>query len=127
MCCNGRSVAWLQKYLPNKDSAIVFVGYTGEKTTADYVCKCKPNAEVSIGGTRYRKRAEVTELASFSSHKNYKELMNYYSSGRFLRLYLVHGNMDSKALFASAVENHLRVRNNTAKVYAATQGLKITI
>ena len=105
----------------------MFVGYTDEKTTADYIRKCKPNAEVSIGGTRYRKRADVVELSSFSSHMNYQELMNYYSSGKFLRLYLVHGNMDSKALFASAIENRLRVRNNTAKVYAATQGLRITI
>ena len=127
MCCNGRSVAWLQKYLPSKDSAIVFVGYTGEKTTADYVCKCKPNGEVSIGGTRFRKRAEVVELSSFSSHMNYQELMRYYSSGRYLRLYLVHGDMDSKALFAGAVEGQLRARNSTAKVYAATQGLRITV
>lgn len=127
MCNNGRSVSWLQNTLPCSDNYIVFVGYAAEKTVASYVKKATSRSVIKIGGQSVPCKANITELNSFSSHMNYKELLDYYCKSNYLRLYLVHGNMDNKALFAGTVENHLRIHGKTGRAYAAQQGLRVTV
>lgn len=116
MCTSGRSVAWLKKILPDTLNHCVFCGYSGEETLATKIKEGKKNKTITIEKESYVNNCGVTTLHSFSSHACHQELLDYYTSVEYNKLYLVHGNFDDKALFCQEVQNALSKVDRSSRV-----------
>ena len=116
MCTNGRSVAWLKKILPDALNHVIFCGYSGELTLASKVKEGKKNKTILIEKESIPNRAGTTTLHSYSSHACHKELLNYYTTVEYNKLYLVHGNNADKLIFAEELQNELSKLNRTSRV-----------
>lgn len=116
MCTNGRSVAWLKKLLPDGLNHIVFCGYSGDETLASRVKEGKENKTIIIEKENIPNNANTTTLHSFSSHACHQELLDYYTSVEYNKLYLIHSNFNDKVLFCQELQEELSKKNRTSKV-----------
>ena len=69
--------------------------------------------------------ANYTELRSFSSHCDYKGLLDFYSSLQCNRLLLVHGKQKDKVEFAKVLQDKFVKQGQSTRVSAVQQGDKI--
>ena len=112
----GRIVQWLKILLPNEKNHICFCGYTGDEDSLAW--KIKNNKRyVEIERERIKNKANITCLTSFSSHASQQELIDRYTKLNYQKIYLVHGEFDSKCLFAEKLKDSLSKANKTSKVY----------
>ena len=91
MCEAGRILHHLKNGIEDTDNTILFVGYCAENTLGWKIReKWK---EVRIFGERYKLRAHVEAIDSFSGHADHSELLDYYErmGGKKDRVWLVHG------------------------------------
>lgn len=116
MCTNGRSVAWVEKLLPDAGNHICFCGYAAEDTLAYKIKHEKKNKFITIEGKSYRNKCGITSLHSFSSHACKSELLDIYKQIRYNKLYLVHADGDGKTAFANELEEELSSINRTSRV-----------
>lgn len=121
MCTNGRSVAWLKKLLPGAKNHICFCGYAAEGSLG-YKIKEGKSPVLQIEGKKVKNRAAITSLFSFSSHACRDDLMEYYSTLRYGKLCLVHGEKESKKEFSVELKRRLLEDLNTADVVCAFNG-----
>ncbi len=116
MCTSGRILGWVKKFLPNPDYRILFCGYSGDETIASRIKDYKHNKYIKIDGATYRNNCGITVLHSFSSHACRKELLERYSTMDYQKLFLVHSNLDDKAMFADDLRELLSKNNKTSKI-----------
>lgn len=116
MCNAGRSVAWAKKLLPNSNSYICFCGYSSSETLATKIKDGKKNKVILIEGEKIPNKCGVISLFSFSSHMCHDELIDYYTSVQYNKLYLVHSDFGYKALFTNELIDELSKKNKTSKV-----------
>lgn len=119
----GRVVSHLKTILPKSSNYILFVGYAGENNLASQIKSAQK--EVVVDGVSVKNKAKIIELRSFSSHASYEELMDYYTTIRFNKIALVHGNQDHKVDFAHALQDKLHDQGNAARVVAVNKDQKI--
>ena len=127
MLTAGRSVKWLQSILPNENDMILFIGYAGEDTLAWKVKHEKEQKTININGKPYKNKAQITDLLSFSSHMQRKELINYYKSINCNKIYLVHSDKNSKIEFKEDLENAIADCLKSTRVIAVNSGTKINL
>mgnify|MGYP003405598747 CR=1 FL=1 len=80
---------------------------------------------VKIEDEDVRNMANYTELRSFSSHCDYRGLLDFYSSLQCNKLALVHGNQDDKIKFAKVLQDKFVEQGKSTRVLAVQQGTKI--
>ena len=115
MLSAGRILGWVKSILPNINDRIMFCGYTGD--TDSLAWKIKNNKKfVEIDGERISNKAGITCLNSFSSHASRQELLYRYASLPYNKIFLVHGEMSGKTLFAEELRKKLSKNNRSAKV-----------
>ena len=119
----GRVVSWIKSKLPLVTTHICFIGYTPEEGLAADIKSCAKRVE--IDGQKVKNMANYTELRSFSSHCDYKGLLDFYSSLQCNRLLLVHGNQDDKVEFAKVLQDKFVKQGQSTRVSAVQQGDKI--
>ena len=119
----GRVVSWIKSKLPLITTHICFIGYTPEEGLAADIKSCAKRVE--IDGQKVKNMANYTELRSFSSHCDYKGLLDFYSSLQCNRLLLVHGNQDDKVEFAKVLQDKFVKQGQSTRVSAVQQGDKI--
>ena len=124
-CTNGRVVNYLKKYLPDRNSTVVFCGYTGDNNTylAWRVKNYRQHPFISINKERIANRADCITLTTFSSHANSEDLVKFGSSLNTGKLVLVHGSPDSKVALAAKLKEAISKNNKTFKVLCANRGM----
>ncbi len=107
MCEAGRIRHHLKNGIGDPKNTVFFVGYCAQNTLGRFIRD--GNDEVSIFGKRYKVRAKVDAIDSFSGHADHSELLDYFDamSGPKTRTWLVHGEEDhSEALRVVLAEKH---------------------
>lgn len=123
MLSGGRARFWCKECLPNKDDYIIFTGYSTPESPAGQI-KSGKIKELKLDGVNIKVKAKSASLNSLSSHCDYQELLDYYSTLRYNKLYLVHGNQEDKVQFANDLRVKLAKQNKTCKVIATTNDTK---
>lgn len=122
----GHSVYILKKLLPSSKNSIIFCGYSTPDSLAGKI-KAGKQKTVNIEGKPIRNSANIINLHSFSSHMQYDDLLNYYSSGNFEKVCLVHGDFDDKIEFAKKLQDEISRKNKTSKVVVVNKNTSINI
>ncbi|BCX49805.1 MBL fold hydrolase [Haloferula helveola] len=107
MCEAGRIRHHLKNGIGDSKNTVFFVGYCAENTLGRFIRDGKK--EVSIFGKRYKVRASVEAIDSFSGHADHSELLEYFQamSGPKSKVWLIHGESDhSEALRDALREFH---------------------
>lgn len=111
----GRAVYTATKLLPKNNSCIMFCGYSVEGSLGWKIKNAKKN-HIRIDGKNVSCRCDVVDLKSFSNHMQREELLEYYSSGNYDKICLVHGDMSTKLVFAELLKEEIQKKNKTNKV-----------
>ena len=107
MCEAGRIKHHLKHTLWNPKSSIVFVGYQAPGTLGRSIVNGDKN--VTVLGEKIHIEAEIYNLEGFSGHADRDGLLEWLSGFRKkpARIFLVHGEEDSKKDFAAYVKKAL--------------------
>lgn len=124
MLTAGRALGWLQHMLSDPKSTIMFCGYSGEGTLA-YDIKMGDKKYLVVDGVSVKNNAKIVSLNSMSSHMCHDELIEYYTTAPYNKLYLVHSNQNEKVEFANELKNALSKANRTSRVVATNSGTKV--
>jgi metallo-beta-lactamase family protein len=128
-CTNGRIVRYLQKYLRNQNSMVIFSGYTGDNPSyLSYRIKnYRDNKFIKINGEQIPNRADCITLSTFSSHAGFNDLIKYGSSLKTNKLILVHGSAEAKKCLAEKLADEISKKNNTYRVIQSFKGMMVRL
>jgi metallo-beta-lactamase family protein len=111
MCEAGRILHHLKNNIGDPKTTVLFVGYCADNTLGRRIRDGEK--EVSILGGRYRVRAKIEIVDSFSGHADHSELLAYFerTTGPKQRVWLVHGEPEHSAALCAALQqrHHLPV------------------
>jgi len=107
MCEAGRIKHHLKHNLWNPKCSVVFVGYQAEGTLGRSIVN--GDKDVSIFGEKIHINAEIYNLEGFSGHADKEGLLEWLSAFQKSpkRIFLVHGEENSKKNFADTVKHVL--------------------
>jgi len=107
MCEAGRIRHHLKHNLWNKKSSIIFVGYQAEGTLGKVLLSGVK--EVTLFGEKVQVNAQIHNLEGFSGHADRDGLLEWLSGFQKepKKIFLVHGEPDSKEAFAKTVQEKL--------------------
>lgn len=128
-CTNGRIVNYLQRYLPDSNSMVVFSGYVGDNPSyLSYRIKnYKDYRDLKINKVSITNRADCISLSTFSSHANRDDLIKFGSSLNTNKLILVHGSEESKRSLSESLKKSISKNDKTFKVLCSNKGMKISL
>ena len=103
MCEAGRILHHLKNNIGDPKTTVLFVGYCADNTLGRRISDGEK--EVPILGGRYKVRAKIESIDSFSGHADHSELLDYFgrTTGPKKRVWLVHGEPDHSAALAQAL------------------------
>lgn len=128
-CTNGRIVSYLQKYLPDRNSTVVFSGYVGDNPSyLSYRIKnYKDYKNLTINKIPVKNNADCITLSTFSSHANRDELIKFGSSLNTNKLILVHGSMESKKSLAESLRKEISKNDKSYRVSCSNIDMFVTL
>lgn len=115
MLTAGRVLQYLPHILADQNACILFCGYSTEGTLA-YEIKHGHKKYLNIGGKKVPNRANIVSLHSFSSHMQHDQLLEYYSSIKCDKIFLVHGQQVEKVKFAEELREQIEKNASTTQV-----------
>ncbi|MDC9524624.1 MBL fold metallo-hydrolase [Pseudoalteromonas sp. Angola-30] len=104
MCSGGRIVNYLERFLGDKTTDVLFVGYQGRGTLGRDIQKYGPrNGYVFINDTRITINAQVHTISGYSAHADQNGLVKFVTGMRKKpsHIKIVHGDEDAKRALAS--------------------------
>ncbi|MEO5913177.1 MAG: MBL fold metallo-hydrolase [Luteolibacter sp.] len=103
MCEAGRILHHLKNNIGDPKTTVLFVGYCADNTLGRRIRDGEK--EVPILGGRYKVRAKIEIIDSFSGHADHSELLDYFQrmTGPKSRVWLVHGEPDSAVKLRDAL------------------------
>ena len=95
MCEAGRILHHLKNNIGDPKTTVLFVGYCADNTLGRRIRD--DEREVPILGERYKVRAKIEIIDSFSGHADHSELLDYFEriTGPKERVWLVHGEPEN--------------------------------
>lgn len=128
-CTNGRVVSYLEKYLRDVNSMIIFSGYVGDNESyLSYRIKNgKSNKTININKKPIPNKADAITMSTFSSHANFNDLVKYGSSLKTDKLVLVHGSQEAKLNLKNSLKEEISKNDNTYKVICSEKGMIIPL
>jgi metallo-beta-lactamase family protein len=128
-CTNGRIINYLQKYLPDSNSMVVFSGYVGDNPSyLSYRIKnYKDYKNLTINKVSLVNRADCITLSTFSSHANRDDLIQYGSSLNTNKLILVHGSEESKKSLSESLKKAIYKNDKTYKVVCSNKEMRVSL
>lgn len=126
-CTNGRILSYLDKYLRDINSMIVFSGFVGaDESYLSYRIKNgKVHKTININKKPVPNRADCITMSSMSSHANFNDLLKYGSNLKTNKLILVHGSKESKENLKTHLENEISKNNKNYKVSCSYKDMVI--
>ncbi len=105
MMTGGRILHHARRYLRDRNSSILFVGYQAEHTLGREILNGAPH--VYIYDDRVPVRARVEKIGGYSAHADRVQLMAWVKSAPRApsRIFLVHGEDDSRARMAKELQD----------------------
>lgn len=122
----GRSREWAKVLLPERNSHIIFVGFNTGNSLAGIIKEGKQHI-INIDRVRAKNNCFITDLKSFSSHMQQKELLEYYSNINCDKIALVHGELKDKCKFAKKLQEYISQKNKTGRVISVNSGVQIIL
>ncbi len=122
----GRVRNYLKKNLPNKDSTIVFIGYSSEDSLSGII-KDGKKKYIKIDDEEVVNKAKVMNLLSFTSHIQHRDMLKYYSDINCENIILVHSELSKRAEFAQLLEDEYRKKCKSTKVWISSKGLEFEV
>lgn len=109
MCEAGRIKHHLKHHLWKKESSIVFVGYQAEGTLGRKLIDGEKY--VKVLGEEIRVNAQIHNVQGFSGHADKNALLEWLRgfSDKPKKVFLVHGETESKLSFAEEIEKTLQL------------------
>jgi metallo-beta-lactamase family protein len=103
MCEAGRILHHLKNNISDPKTTVLFVGYCAENTLGRRIRDGEK--EVPILGGRYKVRANIQIVDSFSGHADHSELLDYFkrTTGSKQRVWLVHGEPEAASTLREAL------------------------
>lgn len=128
-CTNGRVINYLQKYLKDDNSIIIFSGYVGDNPSyLSYRIKNYSNhSKIKVHGKQIPNKADCITLSTFSSHASHNDLVKFGSSLNTNKLVLVHGSPEAKKCLSSKLKEAISKNNKAFKVVCANKGMAIRL
>ena len=116
MCEAGRILHHLKNHIGDPKTTVLFVGYCAEHTLGRRIRD--GDDEVAILGGRYKVRAAIEAVDSFSGHADHSELLDYFEriDGPKKRVWLVHGEPDAANSLHDALEKRFGVNAEVAEL-----------
>jgi metallo-beta-lactamase family protein len=116
MCEAGRILHHLKNHIGDPKTTVLFVGYCAEQTLGRRIRD--GDDEVAILGGRYKVRAAIEAVDSFSGHADHSELLDYFEriDGPKKRVWLVHGEPDAANSLHDALEKRFGVNAEVAEL-----------
>ncbi|MCL2247164.1 MAG: MBL fold metallo-hydrolase, partial [Lentimicrobiaceae bacterium] len=102
----GRVKHHLANNIDNQRTTILSVGYCAPTTLGAKIMR--GDKEVSIFGVKYKVRAQLTSIQSYSGHADYNELLRYLNTQNpetVKKLFLIHGEDDARVAFSEHLVN----------------------
>lgn len=127
MLCAGRSRTWLKKIIGNEKNTLLFVGYASSNTIASKIKNAKGVGSITIDNKKYPNRCKIVDLKSFTSHMQYNDLLNYYSSISADKICLVHGNFNDKCKFGKVLQDEIDKKWGRAKIVIVNNSTVINL
>jgi len=126
-CTNGRIVKYLQKYLQDINSMIVFSGYAGDNDSfLSYRIKNnKKRSHIKINKVPVANRADCITMSTFSSHASNFDLVEYGSALNTNKLVLVHGSNESKESLRGELEDAISQNDSTYRVICSNKNMVV--
>lgn len=128
-CTNGRILNYLQEYLKDENSMIIFSGYVGD--SPDYLSyrikNYKDHKTINVNKKPIPNKADCITLSTYSSHANHEELLEYGSNLNTNMLVLVHGSRESKDVLSKELKNKISKNNKTYKVRVSEPDMSILL
>jgi metallo-beta-lactamase family protein len=103
MCSGGRIVNYLERFLSDATTDVLFVGYQGRGTLGRDIQKYGPsNGYVFINDTRINIRAKIHTISGYSAHADQNGLVKFVTGMRKKpsHIKIVHGDEDAKRKLA---------------------------
>lgn len=128
-CTNGRILDYLQKYVKDENSMIVFSGYVGDNPSyLAYRIKNSQYAKyLQFNHTRVKNKANCITMSSYSSHPDHDDLVKYGGSIKTNQIILVHGEYEARCELKEDIEKECSLNNKSTKVIIAKRKLKIQL
>jgi metallo-beta-lactamase family protein len=107
MCEAGRILHHLKNNIGDSRTTVLFVGFCAEHTLGRRIRDGEK--EVPILGDRYRVRAHIDAIDSFSGHADHSELLDWFerTTGPKHKVWLVHGEPANAGILRNALaERH---------------------
>lgn len=126
-CTNGRILTYLQEYLKDINSMIIFSGYVGaDNSYLSYRIKnFKDNKTININKLPILNKADSITMSTFSSHANHDELVEFGSNLNCEKIVLVHGSNESKSVLQKDLMKALSTNNKSTRVVCSTKNMVI--
>ena len=108
MMSGGRIMHHLVRYLPDSRNMVLVIGYQAEGTLGRKIYEGAK--EVTIYGEKVQVRASVEAIGAFSAHGDRNKLTTWLKpeDGRMPKVFLVHGEGDTKKEFADHLRTELK-------------------
>ena len=103
----GRVKHHLANHIENPRTTVLCVGYCAPTTLGAKIMRGDP--EVSIFGTKYKVRAHLENIQSYSGHADYSELLRYLYTQNpktVNRFFVIHGENDARSGFAEHLQHN---------------------
>ena len=127
MIQSGRCISWAQSIIPRSNDAIMFMGYCGANTLGWKIKNLSSQKTVTINNKVLKNRCQIIELSSFSSHMQQNDLINYYKSIQADKIYLLHGDEQSRIDLKNKLQEELSNSCKTTKVSIVNKSTVITL
>ncbi|WP_024607397.1 MBL fold metallo-hydrolase [Pseudoalteromonas sp. TAB23] len=104
MCTGGRIVNYLERFLSDKTTDVLFVGYQGNKTLGCEIQKYGPlNGYVFINDARITINAKVHTISGYSAHADQNGLIKFVTGmhKKPSHIKIVHGDDNAKSALAA--------------------------
>ena len=100
-----------------------------ESKLAELSSKIKEGKQktVTINGESVPCKCQVANLTSFSSHMQRQDLIDYYSTGNFDKIAIVHSEFKDKIVFCEDLQKEINKKNKTNKVICVNKGTEILL
>jgi len=99
MCSGGRVVNYLQRFLSESTTDVLFVGYQARGTLGRDIQKYGPRGGyVFIDDQKVTIAAAITTISGYSAHADQSNLVNFIKRMRYRpkKVIIVHGDDDAK-------------------------------
>ena len=126
-CSNGRILNYLQEYLKDINSMVIFSGYVGsDNSYLSYRIKnYKDNKTININKKHINNKADCISLSTFSSHASRENLIQFGSEINTEKLILVHGSEGAKLDLKADLEKAISKQDKTHRVVCSSKDMVV--